>query len=100
MTIKMQDGMMFGALGDIDGACEHITRMMDTKAAILEYIEPMAQVLAQAGRASAKAMGDSTEYAIDQWSTVIRDRAIEILRQDGRPQREEYARQIRKLLDK
>ena len=89
MTIKMQNGLMFGALADPDAAVEHIANMLQTKAAILEYIEPIAQVLAAAGRASEKAMGDSAEYAVHQWSKVIRDRAIEILRAEWEQRRQE-----------
>lgn len=87
MPIRMKDGMMFGALSDPDGAAEHIVGMLNTKAAILEYVEPMAQVIAEAGRASAKAMGDSPEYAAREWSRVILERALEILREDDRVQR-------------
>jgi hypothetical protein len=85
----MQNGLMFGALADPDAAAEHIYNMLQTKAAILEYIEPIAQVLAAAGRASEKAMGDSAEYAVDQWSNVIRERAIEILRAELEPRRKQ-----------
>jgi hypothetical protein len=79
MTIRMKDGLMFGALADPDAAVEHIANMLQTKAAILEYIEPIAQVLAAAGRASQQAMGDSPEYAVREWSKVIQERALEIL---------------------
>jgi len=89
VTIRMKDGLMFGALANPDAACEHIVKMLQTKAAILEYIEPIAQVLAAAGRASEKAMGDSAKYAVDQWSNVIRERALEILRQEGEAHRRE-----------
>ena len=82
MTIKMQNGLMFGALDDPDAAVEHIANMLQTKAAILEYIEPIAQVLAAAGRASEKAMGDIPQFAVQQWSEVIKERAYEILRED------------------
>jgi hypothetical protein len=81
MTIRMKDGLMFGALSDPNAAVEHIVNILQTKAAILEYVEPIAQVLAAAGRASQKAMGDSAEYAVNEWSKVIRDRAHEILRE-------------------
>jgi hypothetical protein len=94
MTIKMQNGLMFGALADPDAACEHIAKMLDTKAAILEYVEPMAQILAAAGLASAKAMGDSPEYAAREWSRVILERALEILREDGKAHREEFKRRF------
>lgn len=83
MTIRMQDGLMFGALSDPDAAVEHIANMLQTKAAILKYIEPIAQVLAAAGRASGKAMGDSPHFAVDRWLDVIRERAHEILREDA-----------------
>jgi hypothetical protein len=79
--VNMRNGVMTGVLDDIDGAAEHIVNMLQTKGAILEYVEPMAQVLAEAGRASAKAMGDPAEYAVREWSRVIMERALEILRE-------------------
>jgi hypothetical protein len=97
MTIRMIDGLMFGALSDPDAAVEHIFDMLQTKAAILEYIEPIAQVLAAAGRASAKAMGDSPEHGAREWSRVILERALEILREDSKAHREEFKRRLDEL---
>lgn len=52
-----------------------------TQAGIQKYAEAMAQVLAEAGRASQKAVGDRPEYAIDRWCDVIRQRAKQLLRE-------------------
>lgn len=83
--MQIKNGLMTGTLdanGELsDEAAEHILRVIQTKAAILEYIEPIAQVLAEASRASAKAMGDSERYALDQWLGVIRQRAMEIIQE-------------------
>jgi hypothetical protein len=100
VMVKMRNGVMTGALDDIDGACEHIAGMLQTKAAILQYVEHMAQVLAEAGRASAKAMGDPEEYAVNQWSEVIRQRAIEILRAEKSDRLAAKRQQFRQLMDK
>lgn len=52
-----------------------------TQDGIQKYAEAMAQVLAEAGRASQKAIGDRPEYAIDRWCDVIRQRAKQLLRE-------------------
>ena len=52
----------------------------DTQHAIIKYAEPMAQFLAEAARASSKALGHSYEHALAQWITVIEQRAKELLR--------------------
>lgn len=52
-----------------------------TQHGIIKYIEAMAQVLAEAGTASQKAIGDSADYAIDKWVDVIRKRAHELVRE-------------------
>jgi len=101
--VTMRNGLMFGALSDPDAAVEHIANMLQTKAAILEYIEPIAQVLAEAGRASAQAMGDSPEHGAREWSRVILERALEILREERRVKMErsfEAARKKRLSHDK
>lgn len=94
MTIRMQNGLMLGALADPEAACEHILNMLKTKGAILEYVEPMAQVIAEAGRASAKAMGDSPEYAAREWSRVILERALEILGEERKDRMTKKFQQI------
>jgi hypothetical protein len=99
MTIRMKDGMMFGALSDPDAACEHIVNMLKTKGAILEYVEPMAQVLAAAGRASEEAMGDSADYAVRAWSNVILERALDILREERADDRKKEEAKFAALTD-
>ncbi len=70
---------------------------VQTQAGIIKYAEAMAQVLAEAGRASHKATGDSAEYAVQRWVQVIQDRALELLREDGTEHRKKYQRVLRKL---
>jgi hypothetical protein len=74
----------FTPFGDDDarrliGKHNHAVRVRDTQHAILEYAEPIAQFLAEAARASNKALGHSPEYALAQWITVIERRTKEIL---------------------
>lgn len=61
-----------------------IGAVVDTQMGIIQFAEVAAKYLAEAGRASAKAIGDDPEYAVRQWSNVIRDKAIEILREETR----------------
>lgn len=65
-----------------DDMVRHMVGTVQTQAGIIKYAEAMAQVLAEAGRASKKALGHSPEFAVRQWSDVILKRAIEILRED------------------
>lgn len=66
----------------IDSVVRHGRLIVQTQHGIIEYAEGMAQVLAEAGRASNKALGDSPEYAVRRWSDVILNRALEILREE------------------
>lgn len=72
---------------DLDEAFDRWVMAVKTQHGIIKYAEAMAQVLAEAGRASNKAMGDSAEAAVRKWSKVIEDRALEILREESRPQK-------------
>ena len=65
-----------------DEMLKHYQLTVQTQRGIIDYAEGMAQVLAEAGRASEKALGDSAEYAVRQWSNVILERALELLRHD------------------
>jgi len=65
-----------------DEMLKHGLATVQTQHGIIKYAEAMAQVLAEAGRASKRATGDSAEYAVHQWSRVILDRALELLRSD------------------
>lgn len=56
---------------------------VQTQHGIIRYAEAMAQVLAEAGRASQKATGDSAIYAIEKWSRIIHNRALEILQDEA-----------------
>lgn len=61
-----------------DDMVRHAVTTVQTQAGIIRYAESMAQILAEAGRASSKATGDSVDFAINQWSAVILKRAKEI----------------------
>lgn len=67
--------------GNIGRKIEHASKVKETQHAIIKYIEAMAQILAEAGRASEKALGDSADYAVDKWCNILRDRAHELLRE-------------------
>lgn len=53
-----------------------------TQKGIIEYAEAIAQVLAEAGRASQKVTGDHPSVAIKKWAKVIEKRALELVRED------------------
>ena len=63
-----------------DGIVRHYVKTVQTQAGIIKYAEAMAQVLAEAGRASEKATGDAAWVAVNKWAEVIRKRAQELLR--------------------
>lgn len=65
-----------------DDFVKHGLLTVQTQRGIIEYAEAMAQVLAEAGRASHKAAGDSAEYAIRRWSDIIRQRALDIVKDE------------------
>ena len=65
-----------------DDMLKHYRAVVQTQKGIIAYAEAMAQVLAEAGRASHRALGDSPQTAVNKWSDVIRERALEILRDD------------------
>jgi len=62
-----------------DDFVKHMVLATQTQHGIVKYAEAMAQVLAEAGRASAKATGDSPRTAINKWLEVIRQRAEELV---------------------
>ncbi len=66
-----------------DDMVKHYLVSMQTQAGIRKYAEAMAHVLAEAGRASQKVTGDSPNYAVQQWSKVILERALQILKEDA-----------------
>lgn len=63
-----------------DDMVKHFVTVAKTQRGIIDYAEGMAQVLAEAGRASSKATGDSPKVAIDKWIAVIRARAMELVK--------------------
>ena len=63
---------------------KHWQVAVKTQHGIIEYMEGMAQVLAEAGRASSKATGDSPQHAVYRWAELVRGRALEILKEDKR----------------
>lgn len=60
---------------------EDLRDIFATQLAIIEFSKQAAVILAEAGRASARATGDTAEYAVRQWSKVIEDEALKILRE-------------------
>lgn len=56
-----------------------------TQHGIVKYAEAMAQVLAQAGLASQKAIGDNPHTAVSKWSALILSRAHDIIRDSEKP---------------
>ena len=67
-------------MGNTVGKIEHALKVRETQHAIVKYLEDMAQVLAEAGRASEKAVGDPASVAIDKWVEIVRARAKELAR--------------------
>lgn len=65
-----------------DDMIKHALTIVQTQHGIIKYAEAMAQVLAEAGRASKKATGDPPEYAVNKWAEVIRHRALDLLRKE------------------
>lgn len=68
-------------MGNTVGKVEQALKVQQTQHAIVKYLEEMAQVLAEAGRASEKAVGDPAAVAIDKWVEIVRARAKELLRE-------------------
>ncbi len=66
-----------------DDIVKHAIAVTKTQRGIIDYAEGMAQVLAEAGRASSKAVGDRPEVAVDKWLKVIRERALQLLKVDA-----------------
>src|SRR5216683_259621 len=61
---------------------EMVRRMVDvhnTQHGIIKYMEAMEQVMAEAAIASQKAIGDSPNYAIDQWTDIVKKRAKKLV---------------------
>lgn len=83
-----------------DDFVRHGILSVQTQRGIIEYAEGMAQVLAEAGRASNKAVGDPAEYAIRRWSEIILKRALELVRDDPNPKKERLEKQFKKLMAK
>lgn len=66
-----------------DDMIRNWVQVAKTQRGIIEYAEGMAQVLAEAGKASNKAVGDSPEYAISRWIDIIHKRALQILKEQS-----------------
>lgn len=67
---------------NIHEAVEHYGLAVQTQKGIIEYAEAIAQVLAEAGRASQKVTGDDPSVAIRKWTKVIEKRALELVKGD------------------
>lgn len=65
-----------------DDMIRHYLTSVQTQAGIQKYAEAMAQVIAEAARASNKVTRDAPSYAVERWIEVIRKRALDILRED------------------
>jgi hypothetical protein len=68
-------------IGQHNASVSNRAAITDTQSGIIKYMEAMAQVMAEAAIASQKAIGDSPHYAIHKWTTVVRDRANQIVRE-------------------
>lgn len=81
-----------------DDMIRHALSVVQTQHGIIKYAEAMAQVLAEAGRASGKATGDPPEYAVRQWVAVIQERALELLAKDTEEIRNEYHKKFNEVM--
>ena len=70
---------------------------VQTHDGIIKYAEAMAQMLAEAGRASAKVTGDSAQTAVHCWIDVIRQRALDILKGDPASPMQQKLQKLQKL---
>jgi hypothetical protein len=61
-------------------AVDHMVKVHQTQAGIIEAIQKMADVMAEAAIATRKALGDSEGYAIDRWTKILADRAKELVK--------------------
>lgn len=64
-----------------DDMVRHYVKTLQTQHGIIKYAEAMAKFLAEAGRASEQAVGDSPAIAVSRWCDVIKQRALELLRE-------------------
>lgn len=76
-----------------DEMIRHYLMTVKTQRGIIEYAEAMANVLAEAGRASEKALGDSAMVAVNKWSEIIRKRAVELIEEGNPESRQQKSRQ-------
>ncbi len=70
---------------DMDAA--RIRQVFETQKGIIEFANWAATVLAEAGIASSKAVGDSPQYACRQWSEVILKEALRIVEERERAEK-------------
>ena len=81
-----------------DEMCRHYLLSVQTQRGIVEVAEKIAEILAEAGRASNKVTGDSPHTAINKWSEIIRKRAIELVGDTPTQSKFKKLLQERKLL--
>lgn len=62
-----------------DMNADRIRKVLETQKGIIEFANWAATVLAEAGIASSKAVGDSPQYACRRWSEVILEEALRIV---------------------
>lgn len=65
----------------IDRAVDHYVKVAKTQAGIIEAIKKMADVMAEAAIASEKALGDSTDKAISEWTRVLATEARRLVKE-------------------
>lgn len=64
-----------------DDDAKHFLAVVQTQAGIQAFIRKAAEVLAQAGFASKKAIGDNPEFAIRRWSRLMADEAVRLCKE-------------------
>lgn len=60
--------------------------ILATQAGIIQFATAAARVLAEAGFASSRALGDSPSYAVRKWADVIKAEALDIV--EGRAKKQ------------
>ena len=79
-----------------DEMVKHYVVSLQTQAGIQKYAEAIAQVLAEAGRASSKVTGDAPSTGTRKWASVILDRALQILSEEQHELKEKMQKRLTK----
>lgn len=75
-VLQAEEKITDKALG---GLIESSSRVGAAQKSIRDFAEQAAQLLAEASRESARITGDRKEYAAQEWSRIILNRALELL---------------------